>query len=146
MMETKEMKETAPTIRCELTKSALKIEWGQKGQPAVEEWMLYVGTKAKTEHPEGGFQWELCSTSMRQETHEYIPLARLPRGREIYMQVGRIITDEKEKDEKEEIFSSIINISVPKESDKMAEEHAQLKTVVQRFKKRPAEVTLHDRH
>lgn len=130
----KEMKETAPTIGYELTSEALEIEWGQKAQPAVEAWMLYVGTKAKTKHPEGGFQWELYNSSMKKETHESIPLLRLPKGREIYMQVGGIT------DKKEEIFSSIISISVPKESEKMAEEHTQLKTVVESFKKRPAEV------
>jgi len=134
-----EMKETAPTIRYELTGTTLEIGWDQQAQPAVEAWMLYVGTKAKTTHPEGGFQWEICNASMKKETHESIPLGRLPKGREIYMQVGGITNQE-------EVYSNIISTSIPKELEEMTKEQALIKTVVEGLPNRPAEAILHDGH
>jgi hypothetical protein len=137
----KQMKETTPTITSQLTNKDLEIQWSQKGQPAIATWTLYVGTKANTKHPEGGFQWEIFSASVNKDTQKSIPLAHLPKGRVIYMQVGGITADEVE------IYSDIISTSVPRESEKKAGEHTTLKTVVERFKKRAPEAPMaHDRH
>lgn len=114
-------KETTPTINHQLTHASLHVEWNQAGHPPVETWHLYVGTRVKTEHPDGGFRWDIRNQDMGKETQVAIPLADLPLGRQIYIQVGGITKDG------EEIYSDVRSTSVPKHADSEMESHSNIK-------------------